>query len=143
MDSKTLNPFRKTDEALEKKCKATKSKISADSDTCQYFNPVTTFYCDDNHQRLHILNCLQRRFNKKGLEDWEMCSKGCRQFEQDIKEVIQKYYIQLSEVLKAQPKKSGLKIRREKKPKPLKRRRVKGAKKSSVKLKCRRNNNRK
>jgi hypothetical protein len=144
MDSKILNPVRKVGEDLLKKCKVTKSKISIDSDTCQYFNPVTTFYCDINRQRLHILNCLQRRFNEKNLEDWNPC-KSCRQFEQEVKAIIQKYYIETSEVLKLKTEKhqSGLKVRRKKKSKPLKRRRVKIAKTPTAKLKRRRGNNRK
>ena len=68
MNSKTLNPVRKQGEDLIKKCKVTKVKISINSDTCQYFNPVNTFYCDVNRQRLYILNCLQRRLNEKNLE---------------------------------------------------------------------------
>ena len=74
-----------------RKCIAKKRRVRAESESCKYFKP-TYFFCDKYQQRLPFEVCLSRRRNRKGLSGYLPCKK-CRQFEREIKEIIERYFI--------------------------------------------------
>lgn len=108
--------------------------ITVATEACEYFQSSRYFFCDENHQQLDTIMCLHRRVNHAGHEAFECCAE-CRQFEQEVNPIIQKYFVKLDKPLKM------LKLKRRKrrvKPEPevkLKRRKKKS---SEPKLKRRR-----
>jgi hypothetical protein len=112
-----------------------KQGITVDTEACEYFHPSKYFFCNDNHQQLDTILCLHRRFNHNEMEAYEDCAE-CRQFEQEVNPIIQKYFVQLTKPIKV------LKLKRRKrkvKPEPeLKLKRRKPRKDNEPKLKRRR-----
>ena len=82
-----------------RKCPVTKKQINIDSDGCKYFNPASGFYCDNNQCWLTFIECLNRRRNQKGFGVFEKCKK-CRQFDKEIKSIVQDYWIDGEQTIK-------------------------------------------
>lgn len=126
---------------IRRVCPASLNKVSADHDSCEYFNPASIFYCDLNNHRLTLLECMNRRRNSKGFQAWKKC-KRCRQFNNDIKPILEDYFFdcrKVKEVPIETAKKSGIKRRKKSK---IKRRKskpsgIKRRKKKPVKIKRR------
>lgn len=131
--SKVVTRKKKTDAPYKRKYQYRKKRITSESPACKYLLPVETFYCDVNDNRLTFLQCLARRRNVKNLPDYKQCEK-CRQFEREIKEILQQYFIDADQPLlpkgfKEQIPKDGpivvnpgRKLKRRKKRRVLKRR---------------------
>lgn len=79
-------------------CAYKKRKIQPDTAACKYFKPNARFYCHKYGCWLHILNCLDRRHNPKSFKAYAEC-KTCRQFEKEIKDIVDDYYINRREVI--------------------------------------------
>lgn len=79
--------------ASVRKCIAKHRRITEDSESCRYFKPAI-FYCDNNNCRLTFEQCIARRRNRKNLIDYQSCKK-CRQFDTDIREIVQDYFIDM------------------------------------------------
>lgn len=130
---------RETDRSSHKmifrKCPVIKKQIDTDSDGCKYFNPSLAFHCDKNHCFIDFMACLNRRRNPKDLDIFKQCKK-CRQFENDIKPIIEDYWLNKKEIIKHKMSikrrekteaKKGIK-RREKKTRKIIKRRAKNIK---------------
>jgi hypothetical protein len=103
---------------IRRHCDATGRKVKASSKSCpKYFVPTEhSFYCENNHCSLYLMQCLGRRRNRKNLNQWDTCSK-CRQWDKEIGPIIQEYWFE------AKPVKNPRKIRRRIKKKRIIRRR--------------------
>ena len=133
---------RGTSNAIEisRKCPAALIGVNSDSKSCKYFNPKF-FYCDKKGARIAFIACLASRRNEKSFIANDFCKK-CRQFDKDIREIAQAYFIDavqpvtprhLLKTEKIEPKAEKtkkLKRRKQKEspetPKKLKRRKKKG-----------------
>lgn len=125
----SLKKFPNSDRENIRRCMVAKKDITFESDSCEYYNPDTYFYCDTFNERYSFLTCLARRFNKSKLESFKQCL-GCRQFGQAIQFIIKKYFIDADPILDPPPprrltikrrkgssndkKTSSLKVRRKK-----------------------------
>jgi hypothetical protein len=76
-----------------RKCPALKMRVQSQDKSCKYFNPVY-FHCDKNNCRLTFGQCLARRRNPKNLIGYQNC-KNCRQFDREIREIVEEYYIDM------------------------------------------------
>lgn len=74
-------------------CPALKERVQSQEKSCKYFNPIY-FHCDKNNCRLTIEQCLARRRNPKNLVGFQNCKK-CRQFDKEIREIVEMYYIDM------------------------------------------------
>jgi len=104
---------KKKYEIVTKICKigSKEKKVNSDSAACHYFNPKDLFYCEENNCFLNLVNCLHRRRNNKDFKAWESCKK-CRQYEKGIRDIIEDYYFNNTEIIKP---KEPRKIKRRKK----------------------------
>lgn len=85
---------------INRKCILKKISVDFDSDNCKYFSPANNFYCDKNNHFVSFIVCLNRRFNKKGLDNFEQCKK-CRQFDKDIKPILENFWVEGNPVIKS------------------------------------------
>ena len=83
---------------ISRKCPVTKKQINIDSNGCKYFSPSLVFYCDKNQCFIDFMVCLNRRRNQKGLDSFNQCKK-CRQFEKDVKSIIEDYWLNGKEII--------------------------------------------
>lgn len=129
------NNKKKKSKLVKRKC-PTKSKkakpIETTSPACKYFSPES-FWCDHFDCWLTIPQCIARRRNTLKLEVWDRCKK-CRQFELEIREIVNDYWINGKAIKEpGEPKKKTQRkwkrdkkiIKRRVKPKKIKRRVVK------------------
>jgi hypothetical protein len=84
---------RGTSNAIEisRKCPAALTNVQSDSKSCKYFNPKF-FYCDKKAARMAFIACLSSRRNEKSFTANDSCKK-CRQFDKDIREIVQTYFV--------------------------------------------------
>lgn len=74
-------------------CPVRRRKVLFDKKACKYFKPRKYFYCDNHGEQLNFVSCLARRLNLVALPAYEKCKK-CRQFEQDIGQIVQNYIVE-------------------------------------------------
>jgi len=105
---------------VKRKCSAMNKNVALDTDACKYFSPCDTFYCDKNNQRIKMLLCIARRLNRNNLDAFKGC-KRCRQFDQEIKPILETYGMEAQKIVnppqketvkKKEPKKTKLKKRK-------------------------------
>lgn len=90
-DKKNPKKNKNKEQKVTKRCLVTRKKINSASPHCKWFSP-STIHCDEHSQRIKIINCLDRRRNEKLFPTWEKC-KNCRQFDIDIKEIAETYWL--------------------------------------------------
>lgn len=114
---------KKKIQLIKRKC-PTKSKkakpVESDSPACKFFNPEI-FWCDKFECWLTIPQCIARRRNNLKLEVWDYCKK-CRQFELEIREIVNDYWINGKIVKEPEEPKKKVKIKWKKDKKTIKRR---------------------
>lgn len=84
---------------ISRKCPIIKKQINTDSNGCKYFNPSLFFYCNKDQCFIDFIACLNRRRNSKDLDSFNGCKK-CRQFDKDIKPIIEDYWLNGKEIIK-------------------------------------------
>jgi len=80
-------------------CTTENKMIKSEDEACEYYQPTEGFYCDKWDMRVSPLQCLSRRLNRLGLEGFQDCRK-CKQFENNIRQIIEEYYIKCKVVKK-------------------------------------------
>lgn len=83
---------RESQKHITRRCVAKLKRIQSDTKSCRYFKPLY-FHCDKYNCRLTFDQCLSRRRNVKNLSGYAGC-KNCRQFEKEIREIIEAYYLE-------------------------------------------------
>jgi hypothetical protein len=104
---------KKKSKVVIRTCPIKKKKIQSDDPSCKYFIPADHIYCIKNSERIHMLNCLQRRLLRDKYTAWKKCKK-CRQFEMDVRPIIEDYHIGLERIVRKEEK--SLKRRRKNNP---------------------------
>ena len=125
-------PIRKKDKEgnVRRRCKYRTRTVKPNSESCRYFRPGEVFYCNNNNERLAYLACVNRRRNSKDFRKFGECRR-CRQFENDIQELVEDYWLNPKKVVEPEVKIKGRKIkRRQKEPKRIIKRREKPAKRT-------------
>lgn len=103
------SPVIRKKNGIWRKCIARKKLRQSVDKSCKYFNMAAFFYCTSNNCQLTYYQCLARRRNEKGFLSWENC-KNCRQFDQDVRPIIEKYLLDMNPTVT--PRRL-LKVRRE------------------------------
>lgn len=89
----------------ERRCLTSGKVVESTTKSCKYFNPIY-FYCDKFQQRLTFNQCLARRRNEKGFASYQDCKK-CRQFDLEIREIIQEYWLDMKRIVNARNRESS------------------------------------
>jgi len=99
-----------------RRCHIAKRKVTSEREReCVYFTPTThPFYCDNNNCQLDLIQCIARRRNRKGLTAWDNCRK-CRQWDQELRQVVEKYILDMARPKQPIPEKPKRKLKRRKK----------------------------
>ncbi len=118
----------------KRNCPVIRKVVISDQPGCEYFNPMRTFFCDSYHHRTSLMECLNRRRNVQGFKQWKPCVE-CRQFERDIRSIIEEYYLEQTKVVPP-PKQRKIR-RRAKAPDKKKKRKIKRREKPARKIKRR------
>ena len=101
----------KSGDTIKRKCIARQIKVDFDHRICKYFDPTKHFLCTKWNDRITIPVCLSRRINYEQLGKYLYCKK-CRQFDQEIKELVSEYFIDAVKIRKYNPDKPLRKLAR-------------------------------
>jgi hypothetical protein len=107
-----------------KKCAARQIEVDFNHKTCKYFDPSEFFFCEKHGQRISFAICLSSRRNFVDMNKYLPCKK-CRQFDQEIKELVSKYYLDANKIKNYNPDMPGRKLKRRNKTKRTLKRRTK------------------
>lgn len=83
---------------IKRKCAATGDIITIKTESCKYFCPAVCFRCIANNHDIAFLACLNRKRNPEKLDTFEKCRK-CRQFDAEVKSIIEDFWIGANQVL--------------------------------------------
>lgn len=85
-----ISPVVNEKGAVQRNCEVIEDNVKSSSKACRKFKPTSGFWCDQLNFRTCLEICINRRRNKKGYEAWNYCVK-CRQYEQEVKSVVEKF----------------------------------------------------
>lgn len=95
---KLVRQFKDGDDV--KRCDIGKCKVTVNSfEDCQYFAPKGSFYCENNNCFLDLIQCINRRHNKKNLAAWKNC-EGCRQWDKALRDIVLDFILDQKQVKK-------------------------------------------
>lgn len=96
-----------------RRCNIAKRKVTSERQRdCAYFTATThPFYCDNNNCQLDLINCIARRRNRLELTAWDNCRK-CRQWDTGLREVVERYFLDMARPKQPIPDKPKRKIKR-------------------------------
>lgn len=120
-EEKKLKKNEETKTIIKRKCQIKKKIIDTSSKSCKNFSPIG-FFCDNYNIYLKFIQCLNRRRNSENLTKWADCKK-CRQFEKEIKEIADEYFLNAKKV--RNPSSRIIKRRKTKPVKIIKKRKIK------------------
>jgi hypothetical protein len=101
----------KSGDTVKRLCIARQDKVDFNHETCKYFDPVQYFQCIRHGERITFAHCAIRRFNHAGLSKYSYC-KRCRQFDQELSEIMSKYIVDGAKIKKYNPDKPLRKLAR-------------------------------
>lgn len=101
----------KSGDTVKRKCIARQVKVDFNHRTCKYFDPVQYFQCIKHGERITFAHCAIRRLNHVSLTKYSYCKK-CRQFDQEISQIMSQYIVEGSKIKKYNPDKPLRKLAR-------------------------------